>query len=323
MKEPSQAEIDHYHELRVYWLSLAVCWLSDEDCQSLGYALSEPNRFVLKVGVLQPEEIKAAKAFQSLPLDRRRYNLNNTYVHNINDARRYQPLMKDCLRGLALTGQQGYTLKKMEEKLADMFQTQYEELKTLADTRLATLGIANAGEKLVEFLWESIVGEKGLPVRNPVVRDSLDLKSNNRFIAFEKLLGLINNPESEQFKHFAKSVILSYLREYKDKFPEKEDFGKDFKDIPDPQAETELNELEQRQELESLLSLITNPKDKKVVELALEYKEKGYNTEEIKADLLEHYDELGLEQRGYYQRLERMREKYPGLKKRVESFKKK
>lgn len=317
----------HYKALIPYYLAVAKCWFSVEDYAGFMYAVSEPCRLVLKLTAGQ-KITSGWNYIYKLPVQIRRLRLNQQASRD-PAYRRLLLSMQSSFRFIAAVGKKKHTISDYEAGLLRYFEEEYEELKIQAGKELAELNIgANFSEQVLEFFWESIIGERALPL-TPTIREILCWDSQNRMAVFDKLLWLIDNPRADEQKYtelkkLAKSMILSYLREYYGTTKKWEELVSDFTKLNmDGLEDADFAELEARQELEYLLSLITNSKDRRVVELALEYEEKGYGTDEVEADLTKRYSELELGLRGFYQRLERMRGKYPELNKRLKPFKKK
>lgn len=316
----------HYKSLIPYQCAIAQCWFP-EDYQAFAFAVSEPCRLILKL-TQGYEATRGWRLFADWPLDVRRLRLNEQAFQS-PQHRRMQAYVKAADSYIIRLGKRRCTIRYLETEILRYFEEEYEVLKEEAGRELALLDIdAKFSEQILEFFWESIIGEKALPL-TPTIRKILCWDSKNRMTVIDRLLWLIDNPKEDEHKYdelrrLAKSMILSYLREYYGTTKEWEELVSDFTELNiDGLEDADFAELEARQELEFMLSLITNPKDRKVVELAIEYEEKGLSTEEIESELRSRFTELGLGFRGFYQRRERMREKYPELNKRLQPFRKK
>jgi len=105
-------------------------------------------------------------------------------------------------------GKRQCTIRHLETELLRYFEEEYEALKEAAGRELALLDIdAKFSEQILEFFWESIIGEKALPL-TPTIRKIICWDSKNRMTVIDRLLWLIDNPKEDEHKYDCKSSEL-------------------------------------------------------------------------------------------------------------------
>jgi len=343
MKEPEPQELEHYHRLVQYFLAVAECWFLGRPyvLGDLSHALSEPNRLAIKLTQNQQFSPNLPR-FVGLRLDQRRHILNEVFDQNVNEAHKCFPILKITLIGVALIGRAGYTLKQYEETLAGYFNESYAELKTIFERIFSFIPMSDmvgdrldVGETMVEYFWESILGERDLPLTD-TIKNSLGVESReqtniNPIDIIERVLQIFVEPDKPEAKRFLKSMVLSWLNEeyQKNRGRSKAAINKAImenvmhkaalkedaegnKTIVEPEDRSAIEDFEQADKyllLRNVLEVVTDPSDKRAFELYWAHELGDLNDDQYAQEAAKY----GLTKKAIEHRLSDLTRKYPVL----------